>query len=90
VSIAVVLACLVMVIGGIYGFELLCPFHNVAVEARFLVLNDNRRCEVHGRYQGKPFLDSAFTNDVFDAVGDGDDVFARFGVESEIGGMRCA
>lgn len=36
VGIAVVLTYLVMAIGGIYGCELLCPFHDVAVEARFL------------------------------------------------------
>ena len=52
---------------------------------------DNDRCsEVHGGYQRQTFLDSTFTNNAFDVVGDGDDVFARFGVESEIGGMRCA
>lgn len=36
VGIAVVLASLVMAIGGIFWCELLCPFHDVAVEARFL------------------------------------------------------
>ncbi len=90
VGIAVVLACLVMAIGGIDGCELFCPFHDVAVEARFLILDDNRRCKMHGGYQGKPFLDSAFTNDAFDVVGDGDDVFARFDIEGEVCGMGCA
>ena len=42
VGIAVILTCLVMAIAGIYGCELLCPFHDVAVEAGFLVLDDNR------------------------------------------------
>ena len=37
VGIAVILACLVMTIGGMFGCELLCPFHDVAVETRFLV-----------------------------------------------------
>ncbi len=83
-------ACLVIAIMGIYGCELLCPFHDVAVEAGFLVLDDDRCSEMHGGYQGKTFLDVAFTNDAFDIAGDGDDVFARFGVEGEIGGMRCA
>ena len=41
VGIAVVLACLVMAIGGIYGCQLLCPFHDVALEAGFLVLDDD-------------------------------------------------
>ena len=36
VGIAVVLACLVMAIGGIYRCQFLCPFHDVAVETRFL------------------------------------------------------
>ncbi len=87
VGIAVVLSCLVMAIAGIYGCQLLCPFHDVAVEARFLVLDDNRSCEMHGGYQGQPFLDSAFTNDAFNIVGDGDDIFACFGVEGEVSGM---
>jgi hypothetical protein len=90
VSIAVVLACLVMAIGGIFGCQLLCPFHDVTVEARFLVLDDDRCGEVHGGYQGQTFLDSAFTNDAFDVVGDGEDFFARFGVEGEVRGMGCA
>ncbi len=50
--------------------------------------DDDRCSEVHGRYQSQTFLDSTFTNNAFDVVGDGDDVFAHFGVESEIGGMR--
>ena len=33
-GVAVVLACLVMAIGGIYRCELLCPFHDVVVQAR--------------------------------------------------------
>ena len=33
VGIAVILTCLVMVIGGIFWCELLCPFHGVAVQA---------------------------------------------------------
>jgi len=37
VGIAVILTCLVMAIGGIYWCELLGPFHDVAVEAGFLV-----------------------------------------------------
>ena len=37
VGIAVILACLVMAIGGIYGCESLGPCHDVAVEAGFLV-----------------------------------------------------
>jgi hypothetical protein len=45
---------------------------------------------VHSRYQSQTFLDAAFTNDAFDIKGDGDDVFARFGVEGEVGGMGCA
>jgi hypothetical protein len=87
VGIAVVLACLVMAIAGIFGCQLLCPFHDVAVEAGFLVLDDDRCGEVHGGYEGKTFLDSAFMNDAFDVVGDGDDFFACFGVEGEVGGM---
>ena len=47
VGISVVLACLVMAIGGINGCELLCPFHDVMVEARFFILDDDRRGEVH-------------------------------------------
>jgi hypothetical protein len=90
VGIAVILTCLVMAIAGMYGCELLCPCHEVAVKAGFLVLDDNRCGEVHGRYQGQTFLDAAFTNDAFDIVGDGDDLFARFGVEGEVGGLGCA
>ena len=75
VGIPVVLACL-MAIAGIYRCQLLCPFHDVAVKAGFLVLDDNRCSEVHRRYEGKTFLDSAFTNDAFDFVGDRDDFFA--------------
>ena len=52
--------------------------------------DDDRRGEVYGEYQGQTFLDATFTNNAFDVVGDGDDVFACFGVEGEIGGMRCA
>ena len=37
VGIAVVLASLVMAIVWIFRCELLCPFHDVAVEAGFLV-----------------------------------------------------
>ena len=48
VGIAVILTCLVMAIGGIYGCKLLGPFHDVAVEARFLILDDHRCGEVHG------------------------------------------
>jgi hypothetical protein len=40
-GVAVVLACLMMPIGGIFGCKLLGPFHDVAVEARFLVLNED-------------------------------------------------
>ena len=87
VGIAVVFACLMMAIAGIFGCQLLCPFHDVAVKAGFLVLDDNRCSEVHGRYQSQPFLDSAFTNDAFDVVGDRYDFFALFGIEGEIGGM---
>lgn len=89
-GIAVVLACLMMVIAGIYRCELLCPFHDAVVQAGFLVPDDDRCGEVHGGNQGQAFLDAAFTNDAFDVVGDRDVVFARFGVEGEIGGMRCA
>src|SRR5215831_7049279 len=39
-GIPVVLACLVMAIGGIFGCQFLCPFHDVAVEAGFLVLDN--------------------------------------------------
>jgi hypothetical protein len=87
VGIAVVLACLVMAIAGVFGCEALRPFHDVTVEAGFLVLDDDRRSEVHGGYQGKTFMDSTFTNDAFDIVGDGDDFFACFGVEGEVSGM---
>ena len=87
VGIAVVLACLVMAIGGIFGCQLLCSFHDVAVEARFLVLDDDRCGEVHGRYESQTFLDAAFTNDAFDIVGDGDDFFSFLFVEGEVGGM---
>ena len=90
VGIAVVLACLVMAIGGIYRCQFLCPFHDVAVEAGFLVLDDDRCSEVHREYEGKTFLDSAFMNDAFDFFGDGDDFFAFFGVEGKVGGMGCA
>ena len=90
VGIAIVFTCLMMAIAGIFGCQLLCPFHDVAVEARFLVLDDDRCREVHGRYQGQTFLDSAITNDAFDVVGDRDDFFALFGLEGEIGGMGCA
>jgi hypothetical protein len=90
VGIAVILSRLMMAIGGIFGCELLCPFHDVAVEARFLVLDDYRRGEMHGGYQSQPFLDSAFTNDAFDIVGDGEDFFTFFGVEGEVRGMGCA
>jgi hypothetical protein len=76
VGIPVVLACLVMAIAGIYGFKLLCPFHDVAVEAGFLVLDDDSCGEVHRGYEGKTFLDSAFMNDAFDFFGDGDDFCA--------------
>jgi hypothetical protein len=37
VSIAVILACLVMAIVGIFGCQLLRPYHDVTVEAGFLV-----------------------------------------------------
>ena len=30
-----------MAIGGMFGRELLCPFHDVPLEACFLVLNDD-------------------------------------------------
>ena len=90
VGIAVIFTCLMMAIAGIFGCDSLCPFHDIAVEAGFLVLDDDRCSEVHGRYKSQPFLDSAITNDAFDVVGDGDDVFACFGVEGEIGGMGCA
>jgi hypothetical protein len=65
VGIAIVLACLVMAIVGIFGCELLYPFHDVAVGAgfRFLVLDDDRCGEVQGGYQGQTFLYSAFAND---------------------------
>jgi hypothetical protein len=36
-GIAVILTGLVMAIGGMYGCELLGPFHDVVVEAGFLV-----------------------------------------------------
>jgi hypothetical protein len=42
---------------------------------------------MHGGYQGQTFLDSAFTNDALDVVGDGDDVFALLGIKGKIGGM---
>lgn len=87
VGIAVILTCLVMAIGGIYGCKLLGPFHDVAVEARFLILDDNRCGEVHGRYEGQTFLDAAFTNDAFNVVGDGDDFFSFLCVEGKVGGM---
>ena len=67
VGVAVVLTCLVMAIGGIYGCELLGPFHDVAVEARFLVLDNNRCCEMHGGYEAQTFLDATFTNDAWGA-----------------------
>ena len=89
-GIAVILSRLMMAIGGMFWCESLCPFHDVAVEAGFLVLDDNRCGEMHGGYQGQTFLDSAFTNDAFDVVGDGEDFFARFGVEGEVRGMGCA
>ena len=66
-GIAVVLTCLVMAIGWIYGCELLGPFHDVAEEAGFLVLDDNRCSEVHGGYEGETFLDSAFMDDAWGA-----------------------
>ena len=71
VGIAIVFTCLMMPIAGIFGCQLLCPFHDVVVKAGFLILDDDRCSEVHGGYQGQPFLDSAFTNDAFDVVGDG-------------------
>jgi hypothetical protein len=37
VGIAVILSRLMMAIGGIFWCESLCPFHDVVVEARFLV-----------------------------------------------------
>ncbi len=89
-GISVVLAGLVMAIGGIDGCELLSPFHDVAVQARFLVLDDDRCGEVHGRYQGETFLNAAFSNDAFDVIGNGDDVFTFLSIESEIRGMGCA
>jgi hypothetical protein len=46
---------------------LLCPLHDVPVEAGFLVLYDDRCSEVHGGYQGQTFLDSTFTNDAWGA-----------------------
>jgi hypothetical protein len=67
VGIAVILTCLVMAIAGMYGCELLCPFHDVAVEAGFLILDDNRCGEVHGGYECQTFLDAAFTNDAWGA-----------------------
>ena len=36
VGIAVILTRLMMAIGGMFGCESLCPFHDVVVEARFL------------------------------------------------------
>jgi len=67
VGIAVILSRLMMAIGGIFGCESFCPFHDVVVEAQFLVLDDYRRGEMHGGYQGQTFLDSAFTNDAWGA-----------------------
>ena len=37
VGLAIVLADQVMAIGGIFGYKSLYPFHDVAVQARFLV-----------------------------------------------------
>jgi hypothetical protein len=66
-GIAVVLACLMMVIGGIFGRELLCLFHDAVVQAGFLVPDDDRCSEVHGGYQGQTFLDATFTKNAWGA-----------------------
>jgi hypothetical protein len=45
VGIAIVFTCLMMAIAGIFGCQFLCPFHDVAVKAGFLVLDDDRCSE---------------------------------------------
>ena len=49
------------------------------------MMTDAVKCMADTR--ASPPLDSALTYDAFDVVGDGDDFFARFGVEGEIGSM---
>jgi hypothetical protein len=89
-GITIVFTYLMMTIARIFGCQLLGPLHDVAVQAGLLVLDDDRCSEVHGRYKSQTFLDSTFTNDAFDVIGDGNDFFALFGIEGEIGGMGCA
>ena len=88
-GVAVVLACLVMAIGGIYQeCELLCPFHDVVVQAEIppsWMMAAAVRCmaDTRARPSRTPLSRMMRSTSLVMGI----DFFARFGVEGEIGGM---
>lgn len=68
------------------GRQLLQPALVVLMQARFIVVDEHRGGDVHGVDQTKSFLDARFSNDLFDMVGDTDEIHALGDFEGEVFG----
>jgi hypothetical protein len=86
-GITIIFARLVMVIVWIFGRQFLHPLHDIAVEAGFLVVDDDRGSDVHGGDKGETIPDATLADDALYVIGDRNDFFAFFGVKGQVDGV---
>jgi len=88
VGVGVILSGAIMVVLGSWGMrgEVLEPRFVILVQPGFIVVDEDRRGDVHGVDEAQPFLHAAFADEFFDGGGDVHETPAAGNFEPEMFG----
>ena len=69
-SVSIVLKAIMGILGmGLFGSQLFQSFLKIRVQSGFIVIDEDRGCDMHRIHQAKTFADPAFAQAFFDLLG---------------------
>src|SRR5687767_2018163 len=70
-----------------WGRELVQPFQDVVLQARFVVVDPHSGGDVHGRHESHPLFDAALVDGLLDVLSDTHELSPFGGIESLVDGV---